>query len=207
MDSQAPSFKNTQFSIAFKSLFQLGIEPLALNVLYKFGLRTGHYKRVEKKGMENGQSGSTFHSLFSFPDRKELLQTLDKDGETAILQEANEIVDGKFRMFGGEPVPLQLTFNESLHHWTEYETHPQLLDDLYTLVPDVKFLWEPARFGWAYILGRAYYVSGKERYAEAFWKYFEQFADGNPPNLGPHWMNGQEVAIRLMAFVWACTGF
>ena len=130
-----------------------------------------------------GNQVQTFHSLFTFPARKELLQTLGKNGKT-LLQEADEIVEGKFRLFGSEPVPLQLTFNEPLHHWTEYETHHQLLDDLYTLVPDVKFLWEPARFGWTYILGRAYYVSGKERYAEAFWKYFEQFADGNPSNLG-----------------------
>ena len=207
MDSQVRSFNKIQFSIAFKSLFQLGFMPLALNVLYKFGLWTGHYKRVEKREMENGQLVSTFRSLFSFPTRKGLLQTISKDGEVTLLQDADEIVDGKIRLFGGKPVPLQLTFNEPLHHWTDYEIHPQLLENFYTLVPDVKFLWEPARFGCAYILGRAYYVSGKEKYAEAFWKYFELFADGNPPNLGPHWMNGQEVAIRLMAFVWAAQVF
>jgi hypothetical protein len=112
MDSQAWSFKKTQFSIAVKSLFQLGFEPLALNVLYKFGLWTGHYKRLEKRGMENGQLGSTFHSLFSFPTQKELLQTLGKDGEVALIQQADQIVDGKFRMFGGEPATLKLTFND-----------------------------------------------------------------------------------------------
>ncbi len=25
-------------------------------------------------------------------------------------------------MFGSESVPIQLTFNEPLHHWTDYET-------------------------------------------------------------------------------------
>ncbi len=80
---------------------------------------------------------------------------------------------------------------------------PKLLSNLYSPVSDIKFIWEPARFGWAYVLGRAYYLTQNEIYAETFWKYFETFTDGNPPNLGPHWMNGQEVAIRLMAFVWA----
>ena len=37
----------------------------------------------------------------------------------------------------------------------------------------------------------------------AFWKYFEQFERANPAYTGPHWMNGQEVAIRLMALLWA----
>ena len=71
---------------------------------------------------------------------------------------------------------------------------------------DLKFIWEPARFGWAFSLGRAYHLTRREKYAEAFWKYFERFDSGNPPYLGPHWMNGQEVAIRLMALVWSAAG-
>jgi hypothetical protein len=197
----------SRLSITFKALIQLGFEPLALNALYKFGLWTGHYKRIERSGVENGQPVTTFHSLFSFPPRKELLQILGKEGKAALLKEADEIIAGRVRLFGGEPVPLQLTFKEPLQHWTDYETHPQLLTNLYSPVPDIKLLWEPARFGWAYILGRAYYISGKEKYAEAFWKYFECFIDGNPPYLGPHWMNGQEVAIRLMTLVWTIQAF
>jgi hypothetical protein len=95
-----------------------------------------------------------------------------------------------------------LTFNQPLQHWTHYELHPQLLAGQGSL-PDLKFLWEPARFGWAYILGRAYYLTQEDRYAAAFWKYFEEFSAGNPPYLGPHWMNGQEIAIRLMALAWS----
>ncbi len=143
-----------------------------------------------------------------------MLQTLGKEGEEALLKEAGEIVKGKVRLFGGDAVPLQLTFKEPLRHWTEYELRPELLSPLYSPVADIKFLWEPARFGWAYTLGRAYYLSSRpprsgpsEAYAEAFWKYFERFTEGNPAYLGPHWMNGQEVAIRLMALVWAAQVF
>ncbi len=68
-------------------------------------------------------------------------------------------------------------------------------------------MWEPARFGWAFTLGRAYHLSGDEKYAAAFWQFFETFTDANPPCLGPHWMSGQEVALRLMAFVWAAQVF
>ncbi len=197
----------TRLTITLKALFQLGFEPLAMNALYKFGLFSGHYKRIERSGLMNGHPGSTPRPLFPFPPQKELLRTLGKNGKASLLKEADVIVNGKVRLFGGTLVPLQLTFNKPLQHWTDYEIHPQLLADLYFQVADIKFLWEPARFGWAYILGRAYYLSGKEKYAEAFWKYFECFTDGNPVYLGPHWMNGQEVAIRLMALVWAVQVF
>ncbi len=197
----------SRLSIAFKALFQLGLEPLALNALYKFGLWTGHYKRTQSRGLENRGLVSSLSSLFPLPSRDQLLQALGNDGKVSLLKEADEIVEGKIRLFGGEPVPLQLTFNEPLQHWSEYEIHPELLTDLYSPVSDLKFLWEPARFGWAYVLGRAYRLSGEGKYAEAFWKYFEGFADGNPPYLGPHWMNGQEVAIRLMSLVWAAQVF
>jgi hypothetical protein len=129
------------------------------------------------------------------------------NGQTALLSEADEIVNGKFRMFGGDLVPLQLTFNEPLHYWTDYETGKAPLPKSRLPIPDIKFIWEPARFGWAFSLGRAYYLTQDEKYAEAFWKYFEQFTVGNPPYLGPHWMNGQEVAIRLMALVWCAHVF
>ncbi len=185
---------------------QLGIEPLALNALYKFGLWTGHYKRAESREIETGSLLSVH--LFSLPPRDLLLQTLGEDGQAALIKEADEIAEGgKFRIFGGEPVPLQLTFNEPLKHWTEYEFHPRLLTTFYSQVSDIKFIWEPARFGWAFTLGRAYHITQDNKYAEAFWKYFETFNESNPPYLGPHWMNGQEVAIRMMSLVWAAQVF
>jgi hypothetical protein len=193
----------SRLDIALKYLQQVGPTQASLFVLYKFGLKTGHYRRVESKNVENSQPFSTLHSLFSLPDRAQLVQTLDDDGQRVLLAEADEITAGKFRMFGGEPVRLKLTFNQPLHHWTDYETHKVPIPDSRFPIRDIKFIWEPARFGWGYVLGRAYHLTQNETYAETFWHYFETFTDANPPYLGPHWMNGQEVAIRLMALVWA----
>jgi Heparinase II/III-like protein/Heparinase II/III N-terminus len=195
------------FSTSIKTLFQLGAEPLALNSLYKLGLWTGHYKRTENRELKNTLPLSIIHPLFPLPSREQLIQTLGADGKAALITEADEIVNGKFRMFGGEPVPLQLTFNEPLHHWTDYEMGNTPIPFSQFPIHDIKFIWEPARFGWAFTLGRAYHIMQDEKYAEAFWKYFETFTDSNPPTLGPHWMNGQEVAIRLMSLVWAAQVF
>ena len=106
-------------------------------------------------------------------------------------------------MFGGDPVPLKLTFDQPLQHWTAYEKDPSLYLPLFGEIPDVKFLWEPARFSWVFTLGRAYHLTREERYAEAFWKFSEPFMEGNPPNMGPNWVSAQEVALRLLAFCWS----
>ncbi|MDP3186280.1 MAG: hypothetical protein Q8M58_13520, partial [Anaerolineales bacterium] len=163
--------------IGLKALRQLGIKPLVLYSLYQLGLRTGHYKRVENRGSRVESSVSRFEirDLFNLPSRDELLKVLGKDGREKLLTEADEIVSGKVRLFGGELVSLQLTVEGSLEHWTAYETNPSLLPNLYSLIPDIKFIWEPARFGWAFTLGRAYHISKDEKYAEAFWRFFETF--------------------------------
>ena len=137
--------------------------------------------------------------LFHLPDRVALAETMGDKALAALLAEADEITAGKVRLFGGEPLPLRMTWDAPLVHWTQYEIHPSLLGE----GTDLKFTWELARFGLAYTLGRAYHVTGEDRYAAAFWRYFEEFSEANPAYLGPQWMNGQEVALRLMAFVWS----
>lgn len=68
---------------------------------------------------------------------------------------------------------------------------------------DIKLTWEPARFAWAYDLGRAYLATGDERYPERFWSLLEDFRAANPPNTGVQWKCGQEVALRGLALGYA----
>jgi hypothetical protein len=65
---------------------------------------------------------------------------------------------------------------------------------------DIKFIWEPNRFSFVYTLARAYAVALDEKYAEAFWQSILDWAEHNPPNTGPNWMDGQEISLRLMAW-------
>ena len=189
----------------YKALVQLGLQPVALSALYRLGLATGHYRRSESReqNVENG----VVRPLFTFPIADRILAVIGEDGKANLLAEADEIVAGQVRLFGSQPVPLQLSFSEPLRHWTEYEIKPALLAPLYASLPDVKFIWEPARFGWAFCLGRAFHMTGEEKYAEAFWHNFEVFSAANPPYRGPNWISGQEAALRLMTFVWAAQIF
>ena len=195
-----------------KIIHQLGFTQVAFFALYKLGLKTGYFKRAPNSQIPI--SNSQF--LFNLPSREELLSILSDDGIKTLLAEANHILDGNFRIFGSELSDIKLDFNHPLFHWTDYEMGKAKIPNTEYQTPalnlppptlDLKLLWEPARFGWAFTLGRAYRISGDEKYAQAFWRYFEIFDVGNPVNMGPHWMNGQEVAIRLMAFIWAAQVF
>lgn len=190
---------------AYKALVQLGIQPVGLNALYHLGLRSGHYRRVETR--EQGIENAAMRPVFAFPTAEELFAVLGEAGKAALLAEADEIVAGQVRLFGGEPVELNLAIPGKLEHWTAYENHPSLLSAIYSPYPDVKYIWEPARFGWAFCLGRAYHLTHLEKYAETFWHAFETFSTANPPYLGPNWISGQEAALRLMAFVWSAQVF
>lgn len=180
-----------EFSTILKALRELGPTQLGLLALYKLGLKSGHYRRVENIQPQP----ASFNFPLPLPEREQLLASLGPGGFSALRQSADEIRAGQFRAFGGPPVPIQLGPPSPKSHWTVLETRPQ--------TADLKLIWEPARFGWAFSLGRAWLATGDESYPAAFWRYFETFQAENPPFLGENWTSAQEVGLRLIAFVWA----
>ena len=72
---------------------------------------------------------------------------------------------------------------------------------------DMKAVWEPGRFRFAYDLVRAFARDGDESRAELFWRLVEDWRDRNPPFRGPHWKCGQEVSLRVMAWCFGLYAF
>ncbi|MCG2785827.1 MAG: heparinase II/III family protein [Anaerolineae bacterium] len=185
----------SKLQILMKALRELGPTQVGLLALYKLGLKSGHYRRSE-----NTQPQPVpFNFPLPLPEREKLLSSLGPGGLSVLRQNADEIVGGQFRAFGGPPVPIQLAPPSPQTHWTKLETRPH--------PTDIKHVWEPARFGWAFHLGRAWLATGDEAYPAAFWRYFETFQAENPPFLGENWTSGQEVGLRLIALAWAGAAF
>jgi hypothetical protein len=185
--------------LLLKALYQLNPRQLGLYALYQISLRTGYLRwktRLQRSPVLD------FHSPFDFSDPAALKLILGDDGLAKLVAAAEEIVSGQIRLFGGSPVPLALSPPGKLVHWTAYERGVQ-----HWGVEDVKFTWEPARFGWVFFLGRAFWITKDERYPKAFWQYVEIFWQTNPVNFGPNWTSAQEVALRLMALVFAAQVF
>src|SRR5687768_8532727 len=72
-----------------------------------------------------------------------------------------------------------------------------------TRAGDIKDVWEPARFGWAYDLARGWLISRDESFVSAFRDGVSTFLRSSPPFRGPQWACGQETAIRAIAWLWA----
>lgn len=68
---------------------------------------------------------------------------------------------------------------------------------------DIKELWEPARFGWAYDLVRGYLLTGDDRFAQMFYRRLANWSESSPSFYGPHWSCGQETTIRAVAILYA----
>ena len=197
----------SRIKLAFKALFQLGSSQLGLYALYQLGLRTGHYERsltsalARLDKLDYGMPIKIHACLNGLPDHKSLLEQIGPQVDQ-LYTEANEIITGDVRLFGGQPVPLELTLSGQLENWTKYARGNNRLRNR-----DIKFIWEPGRFGWACKLAMAYHLSNDEQYAQSFWVYTERFLNSNPPYLGPHWSSAQEVAIRLVALSFALQVF
>ncbi len=207
LDRQAHPKRPSRAGILFKALCELGAGKIGLYALYQLELRSGYLRRATD-GRDVGEGHlpvAAQPDLLPKPSREHLRRLLGDDGRLRLIAEANEIIDGKIRLFGGQPVPLRLEPPGSMLHWIEYErgaekVAPHAADG--TPI-DVKFIWEPARLGWAFTLARAYQLTGDERYAEAFWKLLEVFLTANPPYLGWNWVSAQEAGLRILALVFA----
>jgi len=188
--------------LAIKTVSQLGLKYSILYGIYRFGLWSGHYRRATPSSffwqIPDFSPDTVFWPIQS--PNKDSLQKVISSGKKDLLEEADEILNSRFRFFGGEAVHFSFKNKKGgdLPHWSAYEIGKAAVES-----PDIKLIWEPARFGWAFTLARAYLISNDEIYAQCFWRLFDEFTSANPFNSGPNWSSAQEVALRLIALVFA----
>jgi hypothetical protein len=124
-----------------------------------------------------------------------------------IVERAEKIVEGRFDLLGlrdlsfGNPVDWHLEplagKSSPLVHWSR-------LDYLNAeLFGDKKIVWELNRHQYFAVLGQAYWLTGDERYAQAFAAHIDSWMDQNPPKLGINWASSLEVAFRSISWLWA----
>lgn len=185
-----------RIGVALKAIAQLGLIPVLQNAIYRIGLLTGYWKYKTPPPSFAGLETVNPRLPVRVPGADELQSIPGFDVEGALL-EADEIVQGLVRLFGGPPVSLDLNPHAPDVHWFEFER-----GRVKPAVEDIKLIWEPARFGWAITLMRASILTGDERYSQAFYTRLQEFELANPPFLGPNWSSGQEAAFRLISIAW-----
>ena len=140
---------------AVKALQELGWKKIWYYALYQIGLRSGHYRRNMPSTREPFGEAPALAPYSQFP-------LISEGQQDQVLIAANQICKGSVSLFGGKPYSLDLTLGVSSLHWSRLErSSPE---------EDIKLIWEPARFGWAITLARAYAYSGDPSYARFFWE-------------------------------------
>src|SRR5262245_22035070 len=124
----------------------------------------------------------------------------------AAIAAAERICMARFDLLGfadlsfGQPIDWRLEpvsgKRTPLAHWSRID----YLDP--EVAGDKKVTWELNRHQHFVTLGQAYWLTGNEKYAEAFVSQAESWMDSNPPNVGINWASSLELAFRSIAWLW-----
>ena len=67
---------------------------------------------------------------------------------------------------------------------------------------DIKYPWELSRFHLGVYLGKAYVLTGDEKYAQKFFLTYRNWVESNPIYMGVNWSCTMEVSIRVVNLIW-----
>lgn len=147
--------------------------------------------------------------LFSSEDFPQWTPLFALWGSDGIDREIENLKSGKFLYFeneyGSGSFPPDWHRNPFTGTATPREKHWSRLKDFG--FGDIKLIWEPSRFGFVFPLIRKYARTGDDDCARIFWTLFEDWCRNNPPETGANWKCGQEIAFRLMAWMFAFYAF
>jgi hypothetical protein len=123
-----------------------------------------------------------------------------------ILREAQQIVDGRVRIFGHGLVDVGRPprwHEEPLAKIVAPRVHWQRIDylDPY-LIGDHKVLWEFNRHQYFITLAQAFLLTGDDRWAECIAADIRDWIRENPAGQGVNWASSLEVAYRAIAWCW-----
>jgi hypothetical protein len=152
---------------------------------------------------------ANFFAAFDAPDEtRALLQSrFGGRAREVLIERAERIVASRFSLLGlhdldfGDPIDWLLEpvsgKRSPLVHWSRIN----YLDA--EVAGDKKITWELNRQQYFQVLGRAYWHTGDERYAETFARHLNNWTEANPPKLGINWASSLEVAFRSISWLWS----
>lgn len=133
------------------------------------------------------------------------------EAEPRILGIADRIAEGTFNLLGllelklGDSIDWHLEplsgKRTPLVHWSQLN----YLDA--EVAGDKKVTWELNRHQYFLTLGRAYWLTGDERYAQVFVAHVTSWMNENPPKLGINWASSLEISFRSISWLWALQFF
>ena len=140
--------------------------------------------------------------------KEEILSDLNDyfpEAPNSILTAADRICEHIFNVLGsgdvslGESLPWHCDFTTG-YCWNSRKYFKRLK------IPygraEIKIPWELSRFHHVVPLGKAYWLTGDEKYAREFKAEIEDWIRQNPKKCGVNWASTMDVAIRIVNWIW-----
>lgn len=190
---------------------------------YETGWRSGLYEFLEiRKSIKHLKTeiDLTFSKWKKFkrsffvdgvnPQIKSFLKNLPLKEQYKIVEVADQSLKGNIFCFSkwfadyGEPINWHLNPVKNIEwpnniHWSKVFN--------YENGGDIKLVWEVNRFPQIYYLVRAWYLTGEEKYVSGSLSQIKQWSEQNHFLQGVNWASGQELAIRIFAWLFALYNF
>lgn len=158
-------------------------------------------------GMSAGEAWTFFPSLAQRQEIVAQMNTRFAPQRRAMIERADRAIAGRFDLLGfkdlsfGNPIDWLLEpisgWRAPLDHWSRFDQNKAPAGC------DLKIVWELNRHAHFVTLGQAYWLTGDERYAEAFVGQASAWMDANPLGLGINWVSSLEMAFRVISWLWA----
>ena len=189
-------------------IFEYGIIWTLMRVIYSFKLRLLRICPYTAFLFEKKAEAVTLDVFdFDLEAIRDFMISLPDDKKKAIIREADLAIEGKLFTFRNSVMDFgnPIRWNYSPITSKSVETGKQWfkIADFNSEIGDTKVVWEPSRFLHFYSFGRAYLLTGDEKYTKAFWSQLKSWMEENRYPMGVNWKCGQEAAIRMVAFLWA----
>ena len=157
-------------------------------------------KRLNNKfffNRDNAEQIVTSH-IRQFPD-------IQKD----IIERANNIIEHRFNLLGKENIQWsgkkEIKWNYDQISGKEYQAEWWQDIDYYDnkKYGDPKFIWELNRHQHFIILGKAFNITGDNKYRDTFYRHLDSWVTQNRPKNGINWTSSLEIAFRSIAWIWS----
>lgn len=168
-----------------------------------------HYKKKNNKEnmlyhmLENDQRDYFFTEIYDKQTRLKMI--MNSFEYSTWITEANNILEGKLDLLGQTiriPQNRGWQFDPILKKDLPNEFYAFVKKKMKTIC-DVKYIWEINRHQYLIVLGKTYWITGEEKYAQKVVSIIENWIESNPYNVGVNWTSSLECAVRINSWIWA----
>lgn len=164
---------------------------------------------VEKSNLAiNISVRDTLQEIISFKEVEKInrmLQIYCPETTSKTISDANKVCNHIINIFGKDySFGKEINWHKDLISGYEWPRKYYRSIDIINLLDnsDIKFPWELNRFYFALTLGKAYWYTKDEKYAEKFISLVNAWIEENPVNKGINWNCSMEIAIRSVNLIW-----